>query len=255
MEVLAVQLSATVCGVTATPVPDSEIVVGEPVALLVTVTLPVSPPAAVGEKTTPKLRRCPAESVTGAPAPLRVNPAPLSVMLEMVTLLFPLFVTVTVCVDDAPEFTLPNARLVLLKESVCDAATPVPVSAIEVGELGALLTIVTAPLTAPADAGENTMLKLVDRLAAREIGKESEPVLNPLPLALTCDIVNVPVPLFVICTVCVLGAPIVTSPKLALAGVTVKAGCTPTPFTGMTAEFPLLLETVIFPEIFSAAVG
>lgn len=80
-------------------------------------------------------------------------------------------------------------------------------------------------------------------------------MLNPLPLALTWEMVNVPVPLFVICTVCVLGEPTVTSPKLALAGVIVSAACTPTPFTGITAEAPVVLETVIFPEMLSAAVG
>ena len=130
--------------------------------MLATDTLPLSVPAAVGEKTTAKLRCCPAESVTGVPAPLKANPAPLSVIVEIVTLALPVFVTVTDCVDEDPSFTLPKARLVLLNERVCDAATPMPLNATVAGEFGALLTMETAPLTVPADAGEKTTLKLVD---------------------------------------------------------------------------------------------
>ena len=80
-------------------------------------------------------------------------------------------------------------------------------------------------------------------------------VLNPLPVVLTCVMLRVPVPLFVNCTVCELGEPTVTSPKLALPGVTVNPGCTPTPLTGITAEAPLELDTVTFPVMFSDAVG
>lgn len=49
-EVLAIQESATDAG--ATPVPESEIVVGEFAALLVTVTVPVAVPGVVGSKAT-----------------------------------------------------------------------------------------------------------------------------------------------------------------------------------------------------------
>ena len=46
---LAVQLNATLCGVVTTPVPDKEMLLGEPLALLVTVTVPLFVPADVGE--------------------------------------------------------------------------------------------------------------------------------------------------------------------------------------------------------------
>lgn len=45
---LAVQDRATECGVTATPVPESAIAVGEFVALLEMLTLPLTDPAAPG---------------------------------------------------------------------------------------------------------------------------------------------------------------------------------------------------------------
>ena len=48
----SLQLRLTVCDVTCTPVPESEIVAGDPVALLVTVTLPFNVPAVVGSKMT-----------------------------------------------------------------------------------------------------------------------------------------------------------------------------------------------------------
>lgn len=194
---LAVQFRATVCVEGAAPVPERAIVAGEPVALLVTVTVPLSAPPVVGKNTTLKLTFCPALNVTGALAPLRLKAAPVSVILEMVTLEFPVLVTVTFFVKDEPVFTLPNARLVALNERVCDALTPMPLNAIVAGEFGALLTIETAPLTVPVEAGENAMLKLVDWPAFKEIGKASELVLKPLPVTLTWVIDSVPVPLFV----------------------------------------------------------
>lgn len=128
---------------------------GETVAVLVTVTVPVSPPAALGLKITPNVRLCPALRVTGVPAPLRVNPAPLSVICEILTLALPESVTVTLCVDDDPVFTFPKPRFVVLNVSNCVAATPVPLRAITAGEFGALLTMVTLPLAVAADAGAN----------------------------------------------------------------------------------------------------
>jgi hypothetical protein len=163
-------------------VPDRETVAGEPVALLATVTVPLLEPAAVGAYTTLKVRLCPTVSVTGAPAPLSVKADPVSVILEIVTLPFPVLVTVTVCVEDDPAFTFPKDRLFELNESVCDAATPEPLNGIVTGEFGALLTIDRAPFTVPVEAGEKTTLKVVDWLAASEIGNDSVLVLKPLPL-------------------------------------------------------------------------
>jgi hypothetical protein len=70
VEVLAVHDRPTVCVVCCTPVPDSVIVAGEPVALLVTVTLPGRLPAVVGLKITLNVVLCVGLSVTGVLAPL-----------------------------------------------------------------------------------------------------------------------------------------------------------------------------------------
>ena len=152
---LAVHDRLTECGAACTPVPDRAIVTGEPVAVLVTVTVPEALPADVGLKITPKANCCPAVNVTGVPAPLRLNPVPLSAICEIVTLEFPELVTVTLCVEEEPVFTLPNPRLELLNDSVLVAAIAVPLKASAVGELGALLTMLTVPLPVPADVGAN----------------------------------------------------------------------------------------------------
>jgi hypothetical protein len=142
----------------------------------------------------------------------------------MVTFAFPLLVTVTFSDDEDPVFTFPKLKDVVLKESSSVAATPVPLRVIILGEVGALLTIDTLPLAAPEEVGANWRLIVADWPALRESGTDSPLVLNPLPVTLTCEIVNVPVPLFVSFAVCELGEPTVTSPKLALEGMIVNAG-------------------------------
>jgi hypothetical protein len=238
-----------------TPVPVSEIVVGEPVALLATVTVPVSVAAVVGLNTTLNVVDWFGASVTGVFEPVRLNPAPFSLICVICTFPLPVFVAVTDKVEELPVFTFPKLRLVGLKDSVNDCATPVPLSGIAAGEFGALLTTVTLPLAAPADAGENCTLKLLDCPAPREIGRFSVPVLKPVPLAVTPVIVSVPVPLFVNWIDCVAGEPTVTFPKLALGGVIVSAGCTPLPDTVTTALEPCELDIVMLPVMFSEADG
>lgn len=235
---LAVHVRVAEWTVASTPVPASAIVLGEPLAVLLTVTEPVALPAALGLKITPKVILCPAVRVTGVPAPLSVNPAPLSVIWEMDTLVLPEFVTVTLCVDDDPVFTFPKPRFVLLNVSTCVDATPVPLMATTAGEFGALLTIVKLPLAVPADAGANWALMLVDCPEPRVIGSDKVPVLKPLPAALTCVTDKVPVPLLLNWIACVAGDPTVTSPKLALEGTIVKPGCRPFPETEITAVAP-----------------
>ena len=176
-EVLAFQDNATVCELFCAPVPDRVIVAGEPVALLVTVTVPVAFPAAIGLKTTLKVRLCFGVRLTGVPAPLRLNPAPAAAMLEIVTLAFPVLVTVTDCVADAPVLTLPKLRLFELNESAWVDATPEPLKPITAGLFGALLTIETLPLAEPADAGANSTLNVPDWLGLSDKGRVSALVL------------------------------------------------------------------------------
>ena len=67
---LAFQVSATECCTGVTPVPDREIVAGDPVALLTIEMLPFTVPATVGLNCTTRLMVWFGESVTGALPPV-----------------------------------------------------------------------------------------------------------------------------------------------------------------------------------------
>jgi len=88
----------------------------------------------------------------------------------MVTVEFPVLVIVSLSVEEVPVFTLPKARLLELNEIVCVAATPVPLNATVVGELGALLTMFTVPARLAAVVGMKTALKVVLPPAATVLG-------------------------------------------------------------------------------------
>jgi len=79
-----------------TPVPESETRAGELVAVLTTETLPEALPVTVGAKVAVKLVLWPAVRVRGSERPLMLNPVPVTVACETVTLPVPLLVRVTV---------------------------------------------------------------------------------------------------------------------------------------------------------------
>jgi len=80
-----------ICGCTALPL--REIVVGELVALLAKLRLPVALPAVAGAKLTLSERLWPAASVTVPVKPLTVNPVPVMATCETLTLAVPVFVS------------------------------------------------------------------------------------------------------------------------------------------------------------------
>jgi hypothetical protein len=151
--VLAVQDRLTVCGTGVTPVPESVIVAGEPVALLVMVTVPLSLPATVGLKIALKVSFCEGVSVIGVLAPLSEYPVPATAIWEICTFALPVFVTDTVCVEFVPVLTFPKLREVALSDRVWVATTPVPVNVTTLGETAALLIMEMLPLAEPALAG------------------------------------------------------------------------------------------------------
>ena len=107
-EELGDQFSVTWKFVDEAPVPESAIVVGEFVALLVTVTLPLALPAVVGSNTTENDVLCPALSVRGRARPVTEKPVPVRLSLDNETLALPVLVSVTVCVELVPVVTLPK---------------------------------------------------------------------------------------------------------------------------------------------------
>ena len=175
--VLGVQVSSTLCVAGCTPLPEREIVAGDPVALLVTVTFPTALPAADGSKITLNVRLCVGESVTGAAAPVKENPLPLRAICEIFTLAFPVLVTVTLFEEEVPVVTLPKLRLVAVSDSDSVAATPVPLSKIATGEFGAVLTTLSVPVALPAAAGKYWILNVLACPGFRLMGKLTVPVL------------------------------------------------------------------------------
>jgi hypothetical protein len=105
---LAVHDSATECWV---PVPDKATVAGEFVALLVTVTLPLTLPAAVGANAIVSVTDWLGVKTVPPDTPLALYPAPVTATLDMVTLEFPLFVSVTLAEPLLPTLTLPKLTL------------------------------------------------------------------------------------------------------------------------------------------------
>ena len=85
-------------------------------------------------------------------SPLILNPVPLALAAEIVRLLPPVFVSVSLSDFEVPVVTLPNARPVGFGVSV-PCVTPVPES--EILRLGLLPLDVTLtlPLTAPPEVG------------------------------------------------------------------------------------------------------
>ena len=194
LDVLAFQLSATVWLLGCAPVPVRLIVAGDPVALLITATVPFALPADVGLKLGAIVRVCAGESVTGVFAPFTAKPAPLATICEIVTSEFPVFVMPTFSATDPAVATLPKPMLIVVNASVRTAGTPVPLKASAMGEEGALLTIETLPGTAPAVAGRYCTLNVLVAPGFKDNGSVIPLAPNPLPVVFIWLIVNTAVP-------------------------------------------------------------
>ena len=108
--------SCTECVADVTPVPDSEMLDGELVALLLTVMLPLADPFADGANVEVSVVVCPGARMIPL-ALLELKPAPATRTCEMVTLEFPAFVRVTFCVPLLDTFTLPKPKALELELS------------------------------------------------------------------------------------------------------------------------------------------
>jgi hypothetical protein len=204
----------------AVPVPLKVIIVGEFGALLTIEMLPLALPADVGANLALNVVLSPAPSVSGVLNPLMLRPVPDTVALDIVTLAEPEFVNVMDCVPLLPTTTDPKFTVEGL------AATwpcmPVPDSAIDAGEPGALLTIEMLPVAAPADVGAKMAENEALLPALIVIGMLAPLMLNPVPEGVALVTVNVPVPAFVSVTVCVPLLPTETLPNATLAGLIVS---------------------------------
>jgi hypothetical protein len=102
---------ATVNCPTAVSLPDSAMFSCGLEAFEFTKSVPELVPEMVGANTTLKVRLCPAFRLTGSTKPLNVNALLDTEACDTVTLVFPLFVRVSVNVLDPPAVRLPKLRI------------------------------------------------------------------------------------------------------------------------------------------------
>lgn len=115
----------------------------------------------------------------------------------MLTLVFPLFVIVTLLELELPALTFVKVILLGFDDSVTVAAVPVPLKDKTLGELGALLTMLTVPVRLPAIVGSNRTAKVALLPAAMVAGVTSPLTLYALPFADNPAIVRAAVPVLV----------------------------------------------------------
>src|ERR1700689_2605153 len=124
-------------------------IVGEPTAVLVTVILPETLPAAVGLYAAVKVG--PGAKLAGTVIPEIVTFATDGVRLEILTSEVPMFCKRIVCVVSLPTTTLPKLKDEGVAASVEDVA--VPLMPITMLESLALLVTVTLPVNVVGDVG------------------------------------------------------------------------------------------------------
>lgn len=100
---LAAQDKVTECDTGWRPKPESDIVAGEFVALVVTVPLPVALPVAAGAKITCRVAVCPGVRMSPAGTPPALKPGPETLTLEMVTLEWRVWVYIRHIAVPGPE--------------------------------------------------------------------------------------------------------------------------------------------------------
>lgn len=196
-----------------TPVPESPIVSDGFEAFDVTVTVPLALPADVGVNVTWKLVACPPVRVMGVVTPLRLNPVPAIEICEIVTLVAPVFVTVSSSEELEPTVIDPKLRLVGF-DVRSPGEIPVPVRGMARDGFDALEVTVTVPLALAAEVGANTTWKLVLCPAPTVIGVVAPLRLKPAPEIAICEMVTLVPPLLVTVARSDELLPTVTFPKL-----------------------------------------
>jgi hypothetical protein len=142
----------------ALPLPASEMLI---VGLVETTEMaPLALPALRGANTELKVTLWPAVNVRGAVTPCWLNPVPVVVTFEMVTLLVPVLVSVSGNVSLFPTCTLPKLRLDGTATRP-PAVMPVPDNGTVSVASDALLVMVRSPLTGPVELGAKVMEKEV----------------------------------------------------------------------------------------------
>ena len=146
------------------PVPLNATCKGELDASLLIVIVPVILPTVVGANEAVIVALCDVLSVMGVVTPLEVMPAPVLVMLEILTAAFPVFVKTICFCTELPIATDPKLTVVEFAFNCPVAAVvPLPLNAtVVVGLVGSLLVIVKLPVELPAAVGEKVTVPCMD---------------------------------------------------------------------------------------------
>ena len=197
---LEIQVSATEWEAVCVPAPEREIVAGEFVALLATVTLPDKLPAAAGENVASNVADCPGDRTRPAETPPSEKCAPEALTFDTVTLEFPAFVSVTLNMLLFPIATFPKFKLEVLMVRTAVAAIPVPLKETVLGELETSIMTDTLPDKAPGAFGEKITLNVARFPAAIVRGNDMPVTETPAAVVLACVTVTLDPPPFVIVT-------------------------------------------------------
>ena len=208
------------------PVPLTETESAELVALLTTVTVPLSVPVVFGANTICIVAVCPAASVAPLIPLVTLYEDPLTLTPEIVTLEFPVLIRDTARVVLSPTVSLPKFRLDVDDTRLLVEPEPVPLRPMVTRALPLLFLRVTLPAKLPDAVGLNPTAKNVVAPAFKENGVVKALILNPDPLTETLETVTPDVVLFLIASVCVLLLPTATVPNETEDGVEVReAAC------------------------------
>ena len=230
-------------------------------ALLVTVTDPVTLPAAEGANATVSVAVSDGFSVQGAVKPLTEYPLPVTVTAEIVTAAFPVLVMTTCWLALQPVATVPKLTLEVLALSCPVGETdPVHVSGIlSVGLLGSLLVMAILPVAAPATVGEKVTVACADWPALILFGVVTPLIPTSLPVKVIRETVKSADPALLSVRLALPLSPLESVPKLIEAGDTDNCGCDAATAVAdrlaTTGELPPSPLTVNVPEIFPAADG
>src|SRR5207244_3994959 len=134
--------------------------------------------------------------------------------------------------------------------------TPVPLRAMVLGELAALLTSEMLPDALLVAVGANCTLKVLDCPAATVSGKVSPLMLKPAPVTGSCAMVRLAPPEFVKVRFCTAVLPTSTLPKLTLGPTRRSSDLTPVPLRAMVlGELGASLTSETLPDALPVAVG
>ena len=204
------------------PVPLNAIVRGEFEALLVTVTAPVTLPAADGANVAVSVTVCDGFSVAGVVNPVTENPVPVAATLVMFTAALPELVKTMFCGALVPTATVPKLTLAGFADNCPVAVLAEPLRAMLSEESEALLLTVTEPVSLPAVAGLKVTVNVAVCDGFNVAGVVSPLTENPVPVAATLEIFTAALPELVKTTCLVVLLPVLTPPKLMLVGFAVS---------------------------------